>query len=154
MSITASAHSMNVRFPPPPPPRHASGIIMASVIALLDNPAYVRSPILHDKAVKLLLVRRARESEGKKQRLFSVGRKADRLKQRCQVGARAAFTLLFPACEPFHASVMCNRSFSPLFPTLISSGDAGTSQPRGQAFPPTPPLLTHGSPPLPILRSC
>lgn len=44
---------------------------MASVIALLDNPAYVRSPILHDKAVKLLLVRRAGESEGKKKsRLF------------------------------------------------------------------------------------
>ena len=31
------------------------GIIMASVAALLDSPRAVRSPILHDKAVKLLL---------------------------------------------------------------------------------------------------
>lgn len=38
---------------------------MASVIALLDNPAYVRSPILHDKAVKLLLVRREGRVRGR-----------------------------------------------------------------------------------------
>lgn len=31
------------------------GIIMSSIATLLDSPKAVRSPILHDKAVKLLL---------------------------------------------------------------------------------------------------
>ena len=31
------------------------GVIMSSIAALLDSPKAVRSPVLHDKAVKLLL---------------------------------------------------------------------------------------------------